>query len=148
MGGIGAALKVTPGAMAALDGWRGIVNAIATLAFVGGLSAVVFGIGAWLDFFQAITNAEPSCGAGFTSIACLAAPALGMSAAKVLALGVAAALAVSAALIRDRVGGLGLVTTSLLAATAELDPYVHYWLYFAPLTLVVALRIRRFVVTL
>lgn len=138
-GSLAGVLKVTPGLMAALDGWRGILTAGAIAVVVAVVTLPLVGVQAWLDFLTVMRNAEPDC-VRFTSVACLAAPAVGMVAAKGLTLALALTLAGAAAVVRPRLGRLLLVTLALYVSATELKDVSHYHVYAAPLIVAVAAR--------
>jgi len=128
--GVLAVLKVVPGSLAF---WarpstliRSLVVAAAAALLICLLTLPLVGIDAWREFLTALRNAEPACAYPVPSLACAAAPAVGMGAAKLFGIAVGLALAVGAVLVRDDYYSLCLVTFAWIAPTA--DMHVHSYL--------------------
>jgi len=132
IGGLAGIFKVTPGVMASLDGLQGAAVSLVNVAVIAFVTLPIVGVAAWHDFATAMSNGQPSC-QEFESIACATAPVIGMGAAKILTLAIAAGIALSTLVVSDRRARLALVTLSLLAATPEIRWPGHYWLYVYPL---------------
>ena len=123
LGAVAGLLKLTPGIMSALDGWRGIVTGVALAAGVSIVTLPLLGLSNWQDFFVAVQNARPSCELT-TSVACL-------TGSTPLALGLGAILALGCLVTARRLVRLALVTAALLVTAPEL--YVQYFVYAYPL---------------
>jgi hypothetical protein len=88
MAGLGGLVKLHP---LALAGWtrpeharRTIAAAIGTSGLIGLVTLPIVGIGSWLDFARAATNAQPLCGYGIDSVACPLLPIVGPLATPIL----------------------------------------------------------------
>lgn len=128
--GVLAVAKVVPGSLAF---WarpsslsRSLVAAAAAALLICALTLPLVGIDAWLDFLRALGNAEPACAYPVPSLACAAAPTIGMNSAKLLGIAVGFALALGAVLVRDDYYSFCMVTFAWIAPTA--DMHVHSWL--------------------
>ena len=128
VGGIGAIVKVFPGALA-LTGTRKVRDLGIAIAVAGGVSLITLplvGIGSWTDFVRAMTSAVPDCYPGNDSIACTVGPVIGLTNATLLGYGLCLAAGLAMFLVRDRLRLAILATIVILAPTTNLHP--HYWL--------------------
>ncbi|MBA3307344.1 MAG: DUF2029 domain-containing protein [Chloroflexi bacterium] len=143
--GIGAAFKLFPGALALWavrrDGWRPLVMAIAVTAATCLVTLPIVGLDEWRRFFVALSNAEPTCTEGRSSVACLAQPLLGVSLAKAAGVAVGLLLLGSAMLVRAEYPAFVLLTLGMLAPLA--DGHQHYLLFIYVLIVIGVARLFR-----
>ena len=85
-----------------------------TLPFVG--------LGAWVDFFRAMGNAQPMCSYG-PSVSCLLQPALGVSLAKIAAIVLAGALGLGAVFVRVDLVAFTMIALAWIAPVSDLSNY-------------------------
>ncbi len=145
--GVVGTFKIFPGALALWavrrDGWRALAIAIGVAAAIVVVTLPLVGISEWSAFFRALSNAEPTCDGGRSSIACLALPLIGSSLAKILGLVVGGVLLLLALRARGEFMAFVLLTAGMLAAVE--DGHSHY-LLFGYVLLVIGLcrlRVRR-----
>lgn len=128
--GVLAVVKLVPGSLAfwarPSSLWRSLVTAAVVALSVSLITFPLVGANSWLDFLRALGNAEPACAYPVPSLACAAAPAMGIGGAKLLGIAVGIALAVGAVLVRDDFYSICLITFAWIAPTA--DMHVHSWL--------------------
>ncbi len=128
---VGAAFKLFPGALALWavrrDGWRPLVIAIAVTAAICLVTLPIVGLDEWRRFLLALSNAEPTCTGGRSSIACLTQPLLGVSLGKAAGVVVGLLLLGGAMLVRAEYPAFVLLTLGMLAPLA--DGHHHYLLF-------------------
>jgi hypothetical protein len=143
--GLGAAFKMFPGALALWavrrHGWRPLLVAIGITAAICLVTLPVVGIEEWRRFFLALSNAEPTCTEGRSSIACLALPFLGTSLAKAAGIGIGLLLLGVAMLVRTEYPAFVLLTLGMLAPLA--DGHQHYLLFIYVLVVIGLARLYR-----
>jgi hypothetical protein len=130
LGALAGLVKITPVAMAALDGWHGVAIAIGiglaatvlTLPIVGGTN--------WPEYVTATGNARPFCESSI-SLACL-------SGSTSLALASGATLAFAAVFVRSRLVRLTLVTAAIMATSMEIGWISPYFVELYPLVVALA----------
>lgn len=124
-GALAGMVKVTPAAIAAIDGWRGIVTGGIVATTIVIVTLPVVGLSAWRDFATAMSNARPFCESA-VSVACL-------TGSTTLALALGASLALACLLTSSRLARLALVTGSLLSTSMEMQPFSAPWILAYPL---------------
>src|SRR5207244_1627987 len=94
--------------IAVLYGARAIVIAVVTMLALALVTLPFVGLHSWIDFSVAIRDSVPTCPFSVTnlSIACFAEPVIGLGAAKILSLAIAAGLLVAAAVAGPTLIGL------------------------------------------
>jgi hypothetical protein len=144
--GVVGVLKVFPAAIAVLYGRRAVLVTLVTMTVIVLITLPFVGITSWRDYAIALRDSEPFCRNNVTNLSfeCLAAPAVGLAAAKVLSIVFAALLVLVAARFGRTLIGLTAVAVAIMVPAADL--HLHYW-SFALVLLVIALarlaRIRR-----
>ena len=143
----GAAFKIFPGALVLWavrrDGPRPLIIAIALTAAICLLTLPLVGIEEWQRFLRALSNAEPTCTEGRSSIACLAQPFMGISLAKAAGVLVGSLFLVAAMLVRTDFPAFVLLTLGMLAPLA--DGHQHYLLFIYVLVVIgLAVLFRRY----
>jgi len=123
IGALGGMTKLTPGAIAALDGSRGLVTGVSVAAVIAIVSLPIIGPSNWSDYATAMVNARPTCLAT-SSVACA-------TGSTVLPLVLGALLVLACLATHWRLLRLALVTAALLVMTPELFP--QYLVYAYPL---------------
>ncbi|MDQ3554757.1 MAG: DUF2029 domain-containing protein [Chloroflexota bacterium] len=143
--GVAATFKIFPGALALWavrrDGWRALLIAIAVSAAICLVTLPLAGVEEWRRFFVALSNAEPTCTEGRSSIACLALPFLGTSLAKTAGIVVGLLLLGAAMLLRTEYPAFVLLTLGMLAPLA--DGHQHYLLFIYVLVVIGLARLYR-----
>lgn len=143
--GLGAAFKMFPGALALWavrrHGWRPLLVATGVTAAICLVTLPLVGIEEWRRFFLALSNAEPTCTEGRSSIACLALPFLGTSLAKAAGIGIGLLLLGAAMLVRTEYPAFVLLTLGMLAPLA--DGHQHYLLFIYVLVVIGLVRLYR-----
>ncbi|CAN5734626.1 hypothetical protein BH24CHL8_BH24CHL8_08130 [soil metagenome] len=141
----GAAFKLFPGALALWaarrDGWRPLVITVALTVAICLVTLPIVGIDEWRRFFLALSNAEPTCTEGRSSVACLAQPLLGVSLAKAAGIAVGLLLLGAAVLVRAEYPAFVLLTLGMLAPLA--DGHQHYLLFVYVLIVIGVARLFR-----
>ena len=139
LAGVGAMVKVVPGALVFWSDRRSFVRtaavAVAVAVVIGVVTLPITGIHAWFDFTTALGNSQPNCsGEGVhASLACLIQPALG-PAARSAVIAIALVAGVAAVLSRTpTVSFVLMVAASVLPAT---DGHTHSLLVLYVLLLV------------
>lgn len=127
-------------AFAARGGWRPLVPGIVIVAALVIATLPIVGVGTWLDYGRAMSNAVPSCYPANDSIAC-AFPDHLLGFRLGVALGIA--LTVGAIVVPSRLLAFSFVTAAYLAATPDLHP--HVWTAAFVLAVVGATQIPRLV---
>lgn len=143
--GVAAAFKIFPGALALWavrrDGWRALLIAIGSVAAICLVTLPIVGIEEWRRFLLALSNAEPTCTGGRSSIACLSQPFLGTSLAKAAGIVLGALLLLVAMLVRAEFPAFVLLTLGMLAPMA--DGHQHYLLFIYVLVVIGLVRAYR-----
>lgn len=141
----GAAFKLFPGALALWaarrDGWRPLVITVALTVAICLVTLPIVGIDEWRRFFLALSNAEPTCTEGRSSVACLVQPLLGVSLAKAAGIAVGLLLLGAAMLVRAEYPAFVLLTLGMLAPLA--DGHQHYLLFVYVLIVIGVARLFR-----
>lgn len=136
--GVAAAFKMFPGALALWavrrHGWRALLIAIVVTLLVGLVTLPIVGLEEWRRFFLALSNAEPTCTGGRSSVACLTQPFLGTSLAKAAGIGVGLLLLGASMLVRREFPAFVLLTLGMLAPLA--DGHQHYLLFIYVLVVI------------
>lgn len=134
----GAAFKIFPGALVLWavrrHGPRPLILAIGLTAAICLVTLPLAGIEEWQRFFLALSNAEPTCTEGRSSIACLAQPLIGTSLAKAAGVVVGALFLGAAVLVRAEFPAFVLLTLGMLAPLA--DGHQHYLLFIYVLVVI------------
>ena len=131
----------------ALAGWtrprearRTIVSPIIVAAVVVLVTLPLVGIGSWLDYERAVTNARPLCDAGTDAVACRLSPIIGGLATPVL-LGIAAAFVLMAIRVQLDIVAFALIVIAVLLAHPEV--FIHTLLLVEVLAFAIACAIVR-----
>ncbi|CAN5739682.1 hypothetical protein BH20CHL5_BH20CHL5_03390 [soil metagenome] len=136
--GVGAAFKMFPGALALWavrrHGWRSLLMAVGLVAAIALVTLPMVGTEEWRRFLVALSNAEPTCTEGRSSIACLALPFLGTSLAKAAGIVVGLLLLGAAMRVRAEFPAFVLLTLGMLAPLA--DGHQHYLLFIYVLVVI------------
>lgn len=142
---VGAAFKMFPGALALWAvrrrGWRALLIAVGVTAAIGVVTLPLVGLEEWRRFFLALSNAEPTCTGGRSSVACLAQPFLGTSLAKAAGIVVGLLVLGAAMLVRAEFPAFVLLTLGMLAPLA--DGHQHYLLFIYVLVVIGLVRLFR-----
>jgi hypothetical protein len=101
----------------------------------------IVGIGSWIDFVHAIANSQPTCAYG-PSVACVLQPALGVSLAKVAALGLTGALGLGAVVVRRDLAAFTMIAVAWITPVSDLSNYSLLPL-FVVWVVVFAIGVRR-----
>lgn len=129
--GAGAAFKLFPGALVLWavrrNGPRPLMIAIAITAGICLITLPIVGVEEWSAFVRALSNAQPACDGGRSSVACLTQPLLGPSLAKAAGVVVGVALLALAVRVRAEFLAFVLLTGGMLAPLA--DGHQHYLLF-------------------
>lgn len=141
--GVAAVAKVVPWSLAFWARPSTLLRSLVAAAISAGLICAVtlplVGIDSWLDFLKALGNAVPDCANPIPSLACAAAPIIGMRSALLLGIAVACTLAMGAVVVRNDYYSFCLVALAWIAPTA--DMHVHSWLTVFVLAFVGAARL-------
>lgn len=133
--GVGAAIKLFPGAWVALpmrvDVKRALVGAAVGFGVPAAVSVAVAGLGPWADFVVAIRNARPVCDRALFSAVCLGVPQA------VLWTAGAALFVLSFRLPRH----WALLVLGLVPILAAPEIWLHYWLTIVPGMVAVAMTL-------
>lgn len=129
--GAGAAFKIFPGALALWAarryGWRSLVIATGVAAAIVLLTLPLQGLDEWRRFATALSNAEPACDSGRTSIVCLTQGIIGTSPAKLFAIAVGGGLLALSIVVKREFLAFVLLTLGMLAPVT--DGHMHYFLF-------------------
>ena len=141
--GIFGVLKVFPASVAVLYGWRATAVAALTMGAIFIVTLPIVGVDSWRDFSVAIRDSVPNCPFSVTnlSFACLAEPAIGLAAAKVLGLILAGALVLVAAVAGPTLIGIIAVAGAIMVPATDL--HLHYWTMALVILVIAAARIAR-----
>lgn len=135
LAGVGAAVKLVPGAWVALpmrvDVRRGLVGAAVGFGVPAAISVALAGLGPWADFVVAIGNGRPVCGQSLFSAVCLGVPQAVLWAAG------AALVILSFRLPRH----WALLVLGLVPIVAAPEIWLHYWLLIIPGIVAVAMTL-------
>ena len=118
MAGVGAVVKIVPGALVFWSDRQTFVRTGAVALAVAMLISVVTlpltGFHAWTDFMTALGNSQPNCsGPGLhASLACAIEPLTGLGAARSLAVAIALAAGIGAVLTRTSTVAFALVVAA------------------------------------
>lgn len=140
--GLAWTFKVFPAALALWafrrDGWRAIVISAVVATAVIAVTLPIVGLEEWRRFVLALSNAQPTCDGGRTSIACLAIPYMDVGAAKAFGIVVGGVLLLLAVVVRSEFPAFVLLTIGMLAPMA--DGHAHYLLFLYVLVVIAAAR--------
>jgi hypothetical protein len=131
LAGLGATIKLVPGALIFWAAPRTFLRVVAITAATAGVLAIatlpVVGIGSWTDYLTALSLSEPACGVDVpVSIACVLKPMVGIGPAKLAGILVALAAGIGAVSVRPPLASFGLVVVAWLAPVTDL--HFHYLL--------------------
>lgn len=140
LAGLGATIKLVPGAALFWSTRETFPRVLLTAALVGGaifvLTLPLVGVQSWLDYARALSYSEPACGVDFpTSIACTLKPFVGIEAAKLAGIGLALVAGVLAVVARSPLVAFTLVVIAWLSPVTDL--HFHYLLVVYVLAVVV-----------
>jgi hypothetical protein len=143
LGGLGATIKLVPGALIFWSTPRTFPRLLAVTAAVAGTLCVVtiplVGVGSWADYVRALSLSEPACGVDVpVSLACLLKPILGIGPAKLAGILLAVAAGIAAVFVRPPLFAFGLVVAAWLAPVTDL--HFHYLLVVYVLAVVTGAR--------
>jgi hypothetical protein len=91
----------------------------------------IIGVGVWVDFFHAMGNAQPNCESYGSSMTCILQPIVGISVAKIMAVGLAGALGLGAVFVRK-----DLLAFTMLALAWVVPAYNQSYYSILPLFVV------------
>ena len=93
-----------------------LLKSLITASLIAGafvlVTLPVIGVGAWVDFFRAMGNAQPNCESYGTSVTCLLRPTVGITVAKMVAVVIAGALGLGAVFVRNDLVAFTMVAVS------------------------------------
>jgi len=102
------------------------LRSAATAALIAGawilITLPLVGIGSWIDFVHAIGNSQPTCSYG-PSVACVLQPALGVSLARLAALGLTGALGLGAVVVRRDLVAFIMIAVAWITPVSDLSNY-------------------------
>ena len=137
--GLGGVVKLHP---LALAGWtrpdharRTIAAAVGTSSVIGLVTLPIVGIGSWLDFARAATNARPLCGYGIDAVACALLPIAGPLTTPILVACSGLLIAVAIWARQDTVA-FALIVVAILVPLPEV--FVHTFLFIEVLVFAIA----------
>ena len=142
LAGLGATIKLVPGALVFWSTPRTLLRVVAIAAAVAGVSFLVtfplVGLASWADYVKALSLSEPACGTDVPiSIACLLKP-IGIGPAKLAGIVLALAAGIGAVVVRPPLLSFGLVVVAWLAPVTDL--HFHYLLVVYVLAVVAGAR--------
>jgi hypothetical protein len=144
--GVGGVFKIFPAALvlwaARRDGWRPVAVAVAVAGAIAIATLPIVGLEEWRRFLTALSNAEPTCAGGRSSIACLSQPFVGTAFDTVVGVVVSVVLLAASLAVRAEYPAFVLLTAGMLAPLA--DGHHHYLLF---VYVIVVIGIARFVAT-
>jgi hypothetical protein len=136
--GLSGIVKLYPGSLAIWaarwDGWRAVWAAAAVGAVLVVLTLPFVGLDSWPDYVTALQNSQPACWPGTASVACVAAPALGIGGGKLLGILLGVALVLVSLRIRNPFVAFVTISVGMLAPVT--DGWIHYGLFAYVLMLV------------
>jgi hypothetical protein len=143
LAGLGATIKLVPGALVFWATPRTFLRIAAIAAVMGGAfffaTLPLVGLHSWADYVKALSLSEPACGVDVpVSLACLLKPMLGIAPAKVAGILLALAAGIGAIVVRPKLLSYALVVVAWLAPVTDL--HFHYLLVLYVLAVVAAAR--------
>ena len=143
LAGLGATIKLVPGALIFWSTARTFPRVLAGAAAVAGalfaLTLPLVGLASWTDYVTALSLSEPACGVDVpVSLACVLKPMIGIGPAKLAGILVALVAGIAAVLVRAPLASFGLVVVAWLAPVTDL--HFHYLLVIYVLAVIAGAR--------
>ena len=141
--GLGATIKLVPGALVFWSTPRTFPRVLAAAAAVAGalfvLTLPLVGLASWADYVTALSLSEPACGVDVpVSLACVLKPIIGIGPAKLAGMLLALVAGVAALFVRAPFASFGLVVIAWLAPVTDL--HFHYLLVVYVLAVIAGAR--------
>ncbi len=141
--GLGATIKLVPGAMIFWSTPRSFPRVLAGAAAVAGalfvLTLPLVGLASWTDYVTALSLSEPACGVDVpVSLACVLKSIIGIGPAKLAGVLLALVAGIAAVFVRAPLASFGLVVVAWLAPVTDL--HFHYLLVTYVLAVIAGAR--------
>ena len=122
--GLGATIKLVPGALIFWSNPRTFPRVLAGAAAVAGvlfvLTLPLVGLASWADYVTALSLSEPACGVDVpVSLACVLKPIIGIGPAKLAGMLLALVAGIAAVFVRAPLASFGLVVVAWLAPVTD-----------------------------
>jgi hypothetical protein len=122
-----------------------LIRSAVTAGLIAGawilITLPLVGVGAWVDFFRAMGNAQPNC-ESYPSVACVLQPVVGIGPAKIAAVGLAGTLGIGAVFVRRDLPAFTLIAVAWVVPAYNMSFYSMLPL-FVVWVVVFAIAMRR-----